>query len=294
LSSPRFVSLAVAITLASLAASASAQFFPGGPPGGGSGPGNFLERVAFGTIEDLNPIQGYLQVQVPGGGSRIVVVGQSTKVTRMAQIPPSELKVDDEVTVSGTPTVIAADQVRLGRPMGIAEVMGALQGEKPSAEQPSPKPRTGGNPAGAGNAPGAPSTPAPPTVAMPAAPPMTPSRPGPGYSLSGRVKSVTPLVVTTAGGVDVTVVIPAGGSVLRRQDGDLSAAAVGDEVVALGDVNEDGYLAATEVHLGETISLGRMGGGMGMGGPMMGPPRGGPAPPGAQPPPTPSQGGNRE
>jgi len=287
--------LVVVIGLASLAASATAQFL-GGPPGGG-GPGNFLERVVFGTIEDLNPIEGYLQVQVPGRGSRIVAVGESTKVTRMAQVPPSELKVGDEVTVSGTPTVIAADQVRLGRPMGIAELMGALEGgEKPPAEQPSPKPQPGGQPGPAGNAPAAPSTPAPPTVAMPPAPPMMPSRPSPRYSLSGTVKSVTPLVVTTADGVDVTVVIPAGGSVLRRQDGDLSAAVVGDEVVALGDVDDDGYLAATEVHLGESISLGRMGSGMGMGGSTMGAPRG-PAAPGGTPPgptPTPSEGGKRE
>ncbi len=264
MSSPRLPLIAVIIAAAALGGSASAQLFPGGPPGGGSGPGNLLERVAFGAVEDVNPIRGYLQVQVPGRGSRIVVVAPSTKVTRMTPIPPSELKIGDEVTVSGTPTVVAADKVRLGRPMGMAELIGALQGgAKPPAEQPSPTPQSGEQPAAA-----------PPTLVAPMPPPMPPSRPSPSYTLSGSVKSVTPLVVTTGEGVDVAVVIPAGGSILRRRDGDLSAAVVGEDVVALGDVNDDGYLAAIEVHLGESISLGRLGFGTGAGGPMMGGPRG--------------------
>jgi len=54
--------------------------------------GDMMERVVFGTIEDVNPLLGYVQVGVPMRGSRIVIVGEETAVTHMAEAPRSELK----------------------------------------------------------------------------------------------------------------------------------------------------------------------------------------------------------
>lgn len=253
----------VALAVLALTGVARSQFLPGGPGGGGPG-GDFmsklLEQVAFGAVEDVNPIDGYLQVGVPGRESRIVVIGPTTRITRMAEVPPSELKPGDEVTVSGAPTVLVADKVRLGEPLGMADVMAATQG---SAQPPAPSaPGPSGQPA----AQRTPLSSAPPTMAPPPTPPSAPLSPTGSFTLTGKVKSVTPLVVVAADGVEVTVIVPPGRAVLRRTDGDLSAAVVGVEVVAFGAPDADGYLAATEVHFGESISLGRMSSGMGMGG----------------------------
>ncbi len=98
-------------------------------------------------------------------------------------------------------------------------------------------------------------------------------------TLTGRVKSAEPLVVTTADGSDVAVQLPEAAQVLRRADGDISAVQIGDSMVATGQVDADGYLAADRIYLGETVSMGRSGGRSGRGGgfpgfgmpPMMGP-----------------------
>jgi hypothetical protein len=241
-----------------LVSAASAQF-GFGPPGGGSDwMGNLFQRVASGVIEDVNPVKGYLQVGTPGRSSRVVVVGAATKITRLAEAPLSELKVGDEISVSGLPLAVAADRVRVGPTMTMADVFRALQeGEKPPegaspAALPPAGPAAGGPPGGFRR---------PPTV-----------------TVSGTVKSLAPLVVIVAGVGEVAVTLPPEARLLRRAEGDLSAAAAGQEVIALGRPNDDGYLAATEVHLGESLSFGRM-----SPGPEMGPPV---AP--ATPPPTPA------
>jgi hypothetical protein len=84
--------------------------------------------------------------------------------------------------------------------------------------------------------------------------------------VTGNVKSLSPLVVVIGGGDEISVLLPENASVFRRTKADISAAAVGQTVWAFGAVDGDGYLQAARVYLGETLSMGRFGGG---------PPRGG-------------------
>jgi hypothetical protein len=272
---------AVAALLTIAATPVPAQFSFGGMPGGpgGNPMSDLMERVVFGTIEDANPLLGYLQVGVPGRGSRIVIAGEGTAITQMADVPPGELRIGDTVTVSGMPAVVVAEKVQVGAELSMADIMRALQG---SGETP---------PAAEGSTPPAPPpaapTPVPTTPAEGATPPAPmPPDPPPGsgppanVTISGSVKSVEPLVVTLANGSDVAVQLPEGARVLRRTEGDLSAVTLGEALVAIGQVDEDGYLAADRIYLGESLSMGRSGFGRGRGGgppmmPMGGPPGGG-------------------
>jgi hypothetical protein len=247
------------------AVSASAQFPFGGPPTGGPG-GNpmaeMMERLVIGAIEDANPLQGYIQVGVPGRGSRIVIADEKTAITQMAEVPLTELKIGDEVTVSGAPATILAEKVQIGPGLSMADIMRALQ-EDPA----SPTPGAPAAPEGAGG---------PPTPPMPGPSPQMPSAGAPvSITLSGKVKSLEPLVITLAGGSDVAVQLPEGARVLRRAEADLTAVKADESIIAIGHPDENEYLVADRIYLGESLSMGRMGSGRGRGGPPM-MPMGGP------------------
>jgi len=268
--------MAALLTLAATSVPAQFSFGGGGEGPGGNPMSDFMERVVFGTLEDANPLLGYLQVGVPGRGSRIVIAGEQTAITQMADIPAGELKVGDTVTVSGVPAVVVAEKVQVGGELSFADIMRALQESDGGAPAPAAPPTGGGE---------APPTPAPgPTApaggATPPAPTVGGPSPGGGppanVTISGSVKSVEPLVVTLANGSEVAVQLPEGARVLRRTQGDLSALALDEPLVAIGKVNADGYLEADRIYLGESLSMGRSGFGRGRGGgpPMM--PMGGP------------------
>lgn len=237
--------------------------------------GDLMERVAIGVIEDLNPILGYIQIGVPGRGSRIAIVGEGTTITRMIEVPREELTAGDEVAVSGTPTVVIAERVQIGAELTMMDVFQALQEDTspgrdsrlmtqaPQGAGESQSQVSGAAPAGPG------------FISAQGGSPIAPS-----VTLSGKVKSVDPLVVTLNTGAEVAVQLPEGIKVLRRVESDLMAAVVEEPIVAVGQVNEDGYLEATRVYLGERVSMGRTGFGRGRGGgplgfPMSNPPAGG-------------------
>jgi hypothetical protein len=204
-------------------------------------------------------------------GSRIVIVGEQTTITALLDVPLSEVKVGDQVTVSGRPAVVVADRVLLTPELSIADIMQALLPAGPDSAPPPgtpapPAPEVPGPPAG---------MPGTPMAPVPTAPPIT--------TVSGTVKSVEPLVIADAAGSEVAVTLPEGARVLKRAPADLSAAELGGNLVAIGAVNADGYLEAERLYLGESLSMrGMMGMGFGrgreggpgfpMGGPMGGPP----------------------
>jgi len=273
-----------------IGAAASAQFF-GGPSGGG-GPNamaDMMERVASGTLEDVNPIRGYLQVGVPMRGSRIVIADEKTTITQMAEVPLSELKVGDEVRVSGVPAAIVAERVQLGPELSMADVIQALQqSSAPTPGAPAPTPPAGG----VGPAP--PRPPAAPT------PPGAASQPSSGeagppvsVTVTGKVKSVQPLVIASGSGSEVAVTLPEGARILRRSPADLSTAEPDEPVVAIGQVDADGYLVADRIYLGESLPMGRTGFGRGRGGPGGGPPMMPMGGPGGNAPPAPGGGGGQ-
>lgn len=262
---------------------AGAQFPFGGPrgDGGGGSMAELMERVAMGRVEDVNPIQGYIQVGGSRRGSRIVVVSEATEFTRLGEVPLSEVRVGDEVSITGVPTAIRAETVLLSQPLSMADVLQALQQGDAAADQVTGS--RGSDEPETSDADGADEiktdTPVvedqeePEPEAADAA-----EAQGSGFgapasllstTVSGVVKSVEPFVVELRDGLQISVAMPADAHAFRRQGADISAAEIGAQVLAVGQVNDDGYLAADRVLLGETISMGmgRSGRGPGPGGP---------------------------
>jgi len=260
---------------------ARAQFPFGGPRGDrGAGPmAELMERVVSGQVEDVNLIQGYIQVGASRRGSRIVVVSEGTEFTLLGEVPLSEVRVGDEVSITGVPTAIRAETVLLSQPLSMADLLQALQAGDaaagPDTGSPGPDQPTS---AEAGTDESKTDTPAvegreearPNEADAPGAPSSAVGTPAPLLSttVSGVVKSVEPFVVELGDGLQVSVAIPADGHAFRRQEADLSAAEIGAQVLAIGQVDGDGYLAADRVLLGETIGMGmgRSGRGAGPGG----------------------------
>ncbi len=251
-----------------------------------------MERMVVGTVEDVNPVQGYIQVGASRRGSRIVVTGPDTAITQLAPVPLSELAVGDRITVTGVPVAIQAESLLLSQPLGLADVLQGLQTTEGPAAPEADAPRTdrpqAGPPSGeSGDQNGSetpapspepeaqtPGQPGPPAPGAPAAPPT----PAPTATLLGTVKSLQPLVVELDGGHQVSVVLSDQTPALRRADADMSAVTPGQLIVAVGDVDQDGYLLAAKVYLGESLSMGRMSSGRGGPGPsggFRGGPRGG-------------------
>ena len=264
---------------------AGAQFPFGGPRGdrGGGPMAELMERFVSGRVEDVNPIQGYIQVGASRRGSRIVVVSEGTEFTRLGEVPLSELRVGDEVSITGVPTAIRAETVLLSQPLSMADLLQALQEGDAAADQGTGS--SGSDEPGTTDADGAEEvktdTPAAPDreEAEPEeadAPEAQSSAVGAPAALlsttvSGVVKSVEPFVVELGDGLQISVAMPADAHAFRREAADISAAEIGAQVLAVGRVDDDGYLAADRVLLGETIS-------MGMGRPGRGPGPGGPPP----------------
>jgi hypothetical protein len=261
----------IAVLTALLAAAVHAQFPFGGAPGGpgGNPMAEMMERIAAGTIEDANPILGYIQVGGPGRGSRIVIADETTAITRMAEIARTELKPGDEIVVTGVPTAVLAEKVQAGPALSIMDLMRALQESAPAGAPAEGQPAPGGAPASP--APG-PVAPVPGPALEGGTPTMGPGFPMPGgapsssVTLTGQVKTVEPLTLSLPDGSELAVQLPEGAPVFRRADADASAVTLGEAIVAIGQVNPDGYLLATRIYLGESLAMGRMGGRGGRGG----------------------------
>ncbi len=272
---------------------ALAQFPFGGPPGGGGGQpmmAEMMERMVTGTVQDVNPIKGYIQVG-SSRRSRIVVMGPNTEITQLATVPLSEVAVGEEISVTGVPVAMRADSLLLSQPLGLADILQALQATEAPAESEPEAPRTdqpGGEPPGGEGtnqnegeaaAPGRDEEDETPGGIEPSAPAVAASAPAsvPTTTVAGTVKSLEPFVIELQDGQQLTVVLSDETSVLRRAKADISAVTVDQEILALGDVDQDGYLAAARIYLGESISMGRMPGGRGGFGPpggLRGGPRG--------------------
>ena len=268
-------SLLMPVVLLALCAAAGAQFPFGGDMGGGGGSNPFAEamkRVVMGTLEDINPVRGYLQVSSYGRDSRIVVVTDETEVWAIALVPATEIKVGDRLDVTGIPTAISITHAQIGAPLGVNELMEYFTAEEEAKaeEDAGDEGADGVTPAEGEERPdgmgammgmmGGGQAPEPPTT-----------------SVSGTVKSLDPLVLSLPGGLDIAMTLPQNASVSRRERSTLEALDFDVLLLAMGRPDQDGYLVADRLYIGETLSLGRMGGRRGGGGMMFmggGPPGG--------------------
>ncbi|MGQ9729672.1 MAG: hypothetical protein ACUVX8_00230 [Candidatus Zipacnadales bacterium] len=259
--------------------SPAAPQFLGAPPGGSTGPmAEMMARVIVGALEDANLLLGYLQVGDVMRGSRIVIVKENTIVTTMTEIPLSELKIGDEVSVSGTPTALLAAKVEIGQRLSMADIIQWLMQSPqssqtansptaPSAPLGPPSPAESPSPTSADRGPeGRPSA----LASRDGGPEAGPSLPSLTVSISGRVKSLEPFVIATESGAEMLITLPPDAVMLRREPADLSALKLGENLIAIGNPDENGYLVATRVYLGETLAMDRSGFGR-RGGMMFGP-----------------------
>ena len=210
----------------------------GGPNNGGFN-GGFNRRppFTFGTVTAVDTAAGTITVASQfGGGSQTIQTQGTTQITSQADAKVSDLKVGDQVQVQGVPTGITASTLTIGQspfPTG----RGGFGGNRPGGGAPSTTPPT--------------STPLPATaMAM------------------GTVSSTNPLVIALSSTVSMTLKLDATAKVTKYTALPLSSIKVGDRVVGLGQVGDDGTLAATSV--GVNVTMGGMGqggfGGRGQGG----------------------------
>lgn len=289
---PRTWLVLLILTGVCLDGQAPAQFPFGGPPGGGGQQpmAQMMERMVAGTVQDFNPLMGYIQVG-SSRRSRIVVAGPHTEITQLAPVPISELAVGDRISVTGAPVAIRADSLLLSQPLGLADILQALQDTEAPGDSEAEGPMTDrpdGEPPGGedtdqneGEAPAS-ADEADEEAEEETGPPVPPAAPGaaapvPPTTATGTVKTLEPFVIELDDGQQLSVVLSETTSVLRRAQADMSAVALDQQLLALGDVDEDGYLAASRIYLGESISMGRMSGrrgGFGPPGDFRGGPRG--------------------
>ena len=222
----------VAARMVWLAPTAHAQ---GGPPPQGQGPfggpdqrmGGFMANGPFvvGTVAEVGQTQKMIAVTMPfGRNERIVKVTDKTKMVTQRDAKVSELKVGDQVQVSGVPTGIRASSVTIGDAPGFFSAM--MPGRRPGMANAGGQPQQ--NPWQMSFA-----------------------------SASGKVTSVSPLTVALDNQVSLTIKMAPDARVQKIAPVALSAIKEGDRIMAVGKTDSQGILSATSIG----INMG-MGGGM--------------------------------
>jgi hypothetical protein len=209
----------------------------------GGGVGGFGGRspMVTGTVTQLNPSFGAIEVQPEFGQQTKQWVGLATDVSVLKRVEAkvADLQVGDRVMVSGWPTTIKVDELTQAN---AAELMPS---SRPAGAQ-------------APNPPAAPQQPQAPTV-------------------SGRIISLDPLnigiegqpsdasapQVASAPIAEISLSLDANSKVMQVVKATVDDIQVGDEVVASGQRDEAGLLTASRV----LVNMGMgMRGAMGMGG----------------------------
>lgn len=223
------------------------------PPGGGLQVA--MRNFAFGTITQIDRASSAIQVQMPfGQQTRWVIVPAEATIEKDGQIALTDLQVGDSITINGVPTGITARQIRKGE--GLEGLLGGMFG---GGRVPGVGP---GQPPGPGAQPGGGQPPGPQLLQIRAT-----------ANATGKITSTDPLTVAVTDEISV-VITPTENTQLRAI---LSATrndvAVGKQVIAVGQADENGNVVARRVIL--DAELPQLGGGRrGMGGP------GGPGGPG--------------
>jgi len=226
---------------------------------GTSGPMGMLsammDKVVAGHIADVNPAKGYVQVRtIPMGTNRIVLVTDQTKLTKLEDAPLDALKVGDEVTVSGVPLQLHASALRIGRPVGLADLMMGSRGPGPTASPPGAPPVPASAPKDAALEKS--EAPAPGVALERKGVSVEPRRYAtPRAEVTGVVVSTSPLTLKISDELSVTVSAAPDAKLRRPVPATKDDLAAGTPLVAFGTLDADNYLQATEVRLGETLDL---------------------------------------
>lgn len=198
---------------------------PGGNPFAGG-------RLPFanGTVTAVNAAAGTVTLapMFGGGSAQTVRVSGATQITATREGTASDLKVGDTIQVRGVPTGITATQITASGGEGAAgggTVPGAMMGGAMM---------TGGMMGGA----------------------MMGGPPAAFAQATGRITGLSPLTVSVAEGVSVTLRVGPAVKVSRdvvEKIGDLK---VGDRVMASGKAGDDGVLAASRIRVNADYGMG--------------------------------------
>lgn len=204
-------------------------------PGGGGQGGN-AGRYAAGAVTAIDTTAGTITVTVRRtGASETLKVAAGTPIATQATVAIADLKVGDQIQVSGVPTNISASQIVAGDvPTGFPPVGGGPGG-------PGAGPGGGGQGGGqnGGQGGGAPGQPAYATA-------------------TGKVTATSPMTIALSSGVTLTLTPTADARISRITTQTLANIKVGDQVSALGQTEADGTFTASAV--GVNWTLGGFGG----------------------------------
>lgn len=255
--------------LALLWATAAHAQMPFGEMGGRRGRGGWTDRVVVGRVTDLNPVRGYIQVaSFPSEVPRVIVTTADTQMVKNAEVPASDLRVGDRVTVAGVPVEVSA--VRIGvlpeEPEEKPTVAEAAPGP-PRATEPERAPADEGAAEGGTGPSGKPERPLPGAGMFggrgrrPMGPPGMFSRSSrygsqsqraPGeWTATAVVKSLEPLTIELEGGEAVTLSVSEGTKITRPAPATMEDVHEGVVVAAIGERNDDGYLQAVRLFIGD-------------------------------------------
>lgn len=235
----------------------------GRPSGGGRG--GFTGRFAFGTVSAVDASAGTITITPRGGGSDQVIQVPST-VSMVTQTPTTvrDLKVGEQVRVSGIPTTITASQIVVGSlPTGIGGPGGGGRGGQLGNPGGGPGGQFGGQGGGPGGRFGGPGGGAGFGGGRGGA------ANGPGGStmtITASVLSLNPLTLIAPDNTSITLKMASDAKISRLSTLTMSGVKVGDQVIATGQTGDNGVFTASTV--ADNLDMGTMmgRGGMGSGG----------------------------
>lgn len=259
--STRIGALALAAFALVPAAFAQGPGGPGGGQGGFGGPGG-RAPFAMGAVTAVDAAAHTITVSSQFGQQQpmVISVPDGVKINAQVAAKVSDLKVGDQVRVTGVPTAMTAQTLSIGElPAGFGG------GQRPGGQN-GAGPRGGGQggPGGMGGPNG---------------------RGGPGGGMGGppisaKVTKLDPLTLELSPGASLVLTMGANAKVTKVATETLDQVKVGDQIMAMGQAGDNGAFTASSVSV--NMNQGMMGGrggfgrgGMGMGGFGMGGPGGG-------------------
>ena len=207
---------------------------PGFAGRGGMARGNLV----MGTISEVDAANKSFAIKTREG-EVWVIVADATQMTRISKAAAADLQLGMNVVVRGRPTEITAVTLGLGE-------------ELPAPPQRPQRPQGGGVAPAAGAAGPVPN--ANPDAAAPPAggfPPAANAARGAITVIGGKITKLDPLTVTTADGNDILVNLPADAALTTTADVTLADLKPEENVVIMGQRNDDGTYNAGIVRLGE-------------------------------------------
>ncbi|NLO73947.1 MAG: hypothetical protein GX100_07560 [candidate division WS1 bacterium] len=221
-----------------------------------------------GTIAEVDPATNSVRVNLGDNQEVWVSITPRTQMGRWVEAAAAELEVGQPVTLIAQATAVTATSLVIGE-------------QGPGLQQRIGRPQAGGDlpaPGAAGAAPGA----------APAAPAAgeQPGRPSPlTIRLSAKVETLDPLTVALEDGTSLPVTLTEDTKLAEIQPVTIDQLKAGELILATGQRQQDGAVAAVMVRIGQTLEQFRQTAGFGAmgaaGAGFGGRPRGGGAPGGA-------------